>query len=55
MWSAISFNLDQSEILSSVNGITIVETMDSRERGMTPVTRTIINPRKEYWPSRGSN
>ena len=22
---------------------------------MNPVTMTIINPRKEYWPSRGSN
>ena len=31
-----------------------VETMNS-ERGMNPVTMTIINPRKEYWPSRGSN
>ena len=28
--------------------ITIVETMDSGERGMT-----MINPRKEYWPSPG--
>ena len=35
--------------------ITIVETMDSNERGMNPVAMTIINPRKEYWPSRGSN
>ena len=29
--------------------------MDSGERGMNPVAMTIINPRKEYWPSRGSN
>ena len=29
--------------------------MDSGERGMNPVTLTVINPRKEYWPSRGSN
>ena len=29
--------------------------MDSSERGMNPVTMTIINLRKEYWPSRGSN
>ena len=27
----------------------IVETMDSREIAMNPVTMTIINPRKEYW------
>ena len=35
--------------------ITIVETTDSGERGRNPVAMTIINPRKEYWPSRGSN
>ena len=35
--------------------ITIVETVDSGERGMDPVAMTIINPRKEYWPSHGSN
>ena len=29
--------------------------MDSGERGMNPVAMTIINPRKEYWQSRGSN
>ena len=28
--------------------------MDSGGRGMNPVALTIINPRKEYWPSRGS-
>ena len=28
--------------------------MDSIERGMNPVTMTIINPQKEYWPSPGS-
>ena len=28
--------------------VTIVETMDSGERGMNPVAMTIINPRKEY-------
>ena len=33
----------------------IVETTDSGERGMNPVAMTIINSRKEYWPSRGSN
>ena len=25
--------------------------MDSSERGMNPVTMTIINPQREYWPS----
>ena len=35
--------------------ITIVETTDSSERGMNLVAMTIINPRKEYWPSQGSN
>ena len=35
--------------------ITIVETMDSGEGGMNPVTMTIINPQKENWPSWGSN
>ena len=29
--------------------------MDSGEKGIDPVSMTIINPRKEYWPSRGSN
>ena len=29
--------------------------MDSSERGMNPVPMTIINPRKEYRPGRGSN
>ena len=28
--------------------VTIVETMDSCERGINPVAMTIINPRKEY-------
>ena len=35
--------------------LTIVEKMDSCERGMNPVAMTIINPQKEYWPSNGSN
>ena len=35
--------------------ITLVEITDSGERGMNPVAMTIINPQKEYWPSRGSN
>ena len=34
---------------------TIVGIMDSCQRGMHPGAMTIINPRKEYWPSRGSN
>ena len=29
--------------------------MDSGEKGMNPVTMTIINPRTEHWPSRKSN
>ena len=29
--------------------------MDNSRRGMNPVAMTIIDPRKEYWPSRGSN
>ena len=35
--------------------ITIIETRDSSERGMNPVTITIINPLKEYWLSLGLN
>ena len=35
--------------------IIIVEKKVSGERGMNPVAMTIINPRKEYWLSRGSN
>ena len=35
--------------------ITIVETMDSGERGMNPVLMTIINPPKKYLLSQGSN
>ena len=34
---------------------TIAETMDSSKRGMNPVAMIVINPRKEYWPSRESN
>ena len=30
-------------------------TTDSDERGKNPVSMTIMNPRKDYWPSRGSN
>ena len=35
--------------------VSIAETTDSGEREMNPVAMTIINPRKEYWQSRGSN
>ena len=38
-----------------VSNRTIVKTMDSSDGGMNPVTMTIINPWKEYWPSRGLN
>ena len=34
---------------------TFFETIDSSERGLIPVTMTIINHQKEYWPSSGSN
>ena len=30
------------------------ETVDSCEGGMNPNAMTIINPRKEYWPSPGT-
>ena len=29
--------------------------MDTGKRGMNPVSMTTINPRTEYWLSRGSN
>ena len=35
--------------------ITNVKTMDCCERGMHHVAMTIINPRREYWPSQGQN
>ena len=35
--------------------ITIVEPMDSGERGMNPVAMTIINSQREYWLSWGLN
>ena len=35
--------------------ITIVETMDSSERGINPDAMTIISPRKEDWRSQGLN
>ena len=37
-----------------LSDVTPVETMDSSERGMNPVSMTIVNPRKEYWPNRVS-
>ena len=44
------------DILSKpLSHITIVETMDDGESGMNPVVMTIINPRKYYWPSLGSD
>ena len=45
----------ECKTIHRISHITIVETTDSGERGMNPVAMTIINPRKEYWPSRGSN
>ena len=38
-----------------LSDITIIETTDSSEREMNPVAMTIINPRKDYWPSRLSH
>ena len=35
--------------------IAIVEITDCGERGMNPVTMTIVDPQKEYLPSLGSN
>ena len=37
------------------NANSTVESTDRDERGMNPVATTIINGRKEYWPSRESN
>ena len=51
--SSLQKSFSQSHRLLS--HITIIESTDSGERGMNPVAMTIINPRKEYWPSRGSN
>ena len=38
-----------------LSDITIMKTMDSKERGVNPVGIAIINPRKEYWRSWESN
>ena len=35
--------------------LTIAETVVGGEKGMNHVEMTIINPWKEYWPSRGSH
>ena len=43
------------DILSNPSNLTNVETTDSSERGMNPVTMIIINPWKEYWQSQGWN
>ena len=44
-----------SKPLAAFRRLTIVETMESGEKEMNPVAMTINNPRKEYWPSHGSN
>ena len=41
------------KLLAAFPLLTIVETTDSGDRGMNPVAVTIVNPRKEYWLSRG--
>ena len=52
-WS--SFNQYSEQYSSAAKSCfphaTIVETTHSREREMNPVAMTIINPRKEYWPT----
>ena len=59
---AKSFDLEQCKICRLVMGqpvlctiflshTIIIETINSSERRMNPVTMTIINPLKEYWPS----
>ena len=35
--------------------VKIIETIECFERGMNHIVTTIISPRKEYWPSRGTN
>ena len=35
--------------------ISVVRKMDSGEREMNPYAIIVTNPKKEYWPSRGSN
>ena len=54
-WSSFNQYSAQDSFQATVSHITVVETTDSGERGMNPVIMTIINPRKKYWPSRGSN
>ena len=44
-----------SKPLAAFPHTTIVETTDNGEEGMYPVTMTIVNPWKKYWPSRKSN
>ena len=57
MLSCSSFNQysAQNSIHWLLYHITIIETMDSVERRLNPFMLTIINPWKEYRPSRGSN
>ena len=45
--------LSWSSFLISTPTIFFLETTDSCQRGMNHVAMTIINPRREYWPSRG--
>ena len=47
--------LSMHSILWLLSHTTIVETMDSYEKRMNPITITIINLRTEYRPSWGSN
>ena len=52
-WPVLRIIVFQSHRLLSL--MTVIETMDSSDRGINPATMTIINSRKEYWPNRGSN
>ena len=53
--SMLSCSSLTSTLHNILSNIVISKTMDISERRMNPAAMTIINPRKEYWPSRGSN
>ena len=59
MLSCSSFNLCSAQYSLQATGcfsrITIVEKLDSGEKGMNPVAMTIINLQKEYQPRQESN
>ena len=57
IWSSLLTLLGTMIFLSHwlLSHVTIIETMDTSERGMNAVAMTIINPRIELEPSWGSN